>query len=125
MIRVLGVALQSPRARWGAATFELAVLALTWLSLPCVSAFAQAELVRKVKTRVAPSYPALARRMNIRGVVKLVVVVSPNGDLKDTKVIGGNPVLVTAAQDALKKWKFEPAQEESVGTVEFRFQPSQ
>ena len=113
------------RARRRAATTGWVVLALTWLSLLCASAFAQAELSRKVKTRVAPTYPDLARRMNIRGVVRLVVVVSPNGNLKDTKVIGGNPILVTAAQDALKKWKFEPAQEESVGTVEFRFQPSQ
>jgi TonB family protein len=117
--------LDSQRASGWAAIAGLVVLALTWLSLPCLSAFAQAELSRKVKTRVAPTYPELARRMNIRGVVRLVVVVSPNGSLKDTKVIGGNPILVTAAQDAVKKWKFEPAQEESVGTVEFRFQPSQ
>jgi hypothetical protein len=40
-------------------------------------AFAQAEVVRKVKTRVSPSYPDLARRLSIRGTVKVVVVVSP------------------------------------------------
>ena len=84
---------------------------------------AQEELTRKTKTKVAPAYPELARRMNITGTVKVLVVVSPNGNLKDTKVVGGNPLLVNAAMDALKKWKFEPADGESSGTVEFKFQP--
>lgn len=87
-------------------------------------AFAQGELTRKVKTRVPPSYPELARRMSICGTVKMVVVVSPNGSLKDARVVGGNPILVNAALDAVKKWKFEPASVESTGTVEFNFQPN-
>jgi len=33
--------------------------------------------------------------------------------------------LVNAALDALKKWKFEPASDESSGTVEFKFEPSE
>ena len=86
-------------------------------------AFAQTELTRKVKSRVSPAYPELARRMNLRGTVKVLVVVLPNGNLKDTKVMGGNPILVNASLDALKKWKFEPGQEESSGTVEFKFEP--
>jgi TonB family protein len=86
-------------------------------------AVAQGELARKPKTKVAPTYPELARRMNITGTVKVLVVVSASGALKDTKVVGGNPLLVNAAMDALKKWKFEPADSESSGTVEFKFQP--
>ena len=86
-------------------------------------AMAQGELTRKAKTKVSPAYPELARRMNITGTVKVLVVVAPNGSLKDTKIVGGNPLLVNAAMDALKKWKFEPADTESSGTVEFKFQP--
>lgn len=82
---------------------------------------AQDELARKVKTKVPPSYPELARRMNIRGTVKVLVVVSRDGTVKDSRVVGGNPILVNSAVDALKKWKFEPATEESTGVVEFRF----
>jgi TonB family protein len=89
------------------------------------SAVAQEELNRKTRIKVAPAYPELARRMNLRGVVKLMVVVLPNGNIKDTKVMGGNPILVNAAMDALKKWKFEPSAEESAGTVEFKFGPSE
>jgi TonB family protein len=81
------------------------------------------ELTRKVKTKVAPAYPSLARRLNISGTVKVLVVVSPGGSVKESKVVGGNPVLADAAVDALKKWKFETASEESTGTVEFKFQP--
>jgi TonB family protein len=88
-----------------------------------LSARAQGELTRKAKTKVEPAYPLLAKRMNITGTVKVLVVVSRSGSLKDTKVVGGNPILVNAAMDALKKWKFEPAETESTGTVEFRFQP--
>jgi TonB family protein len=105
--------------RW-AMTGLLAVA--TAIALP-LSAMAQGELTRKAKTKVAPAYPELAKRMNITGTVKVLVVVSPNGSLKDTKVVGGNPLLVNAAMDALKKWKFEPADGESSGTVEFKFQP--
>ncbi|MGO9124800.1 MAG: energy transducer TonB [Terriglobales bacterium] len=77
-----------------------------------------------MKTRVPPVYPDLARRMSIRGKVKVMVVVSPNGTTKDTKVVGGNPVLVNAALEAVRKWKFEPAQAESTETLEFNFQPN-
>jgi protein TonB len=88
-------------------------------------AVGQSELARKVRTRVAPTYPELARRMNLRGSVKVMVTVLPNGDLKDTKVMGGNPILVNAALEALKKWKFEPGPEEDSGTVEFKFAPTE
>lgn len=84
---------------------------------------AQEELARKVKNKVAPVYPDIARKMSISGTVKVVVVVAPNGNLKSTKLVGGHPLLVNAAMDALKQWKFEPASEESTGTVEFKFQP--
>jgi outer membrane biosynthesis protein TonB len=43
-------------------------------------ALAQTELTRKVTARVSPTYPDLARRLNISGTVKMVVVVSPNGN---------------------------------------------
>lgn len=81
------------------------------------------EITRKVKSKVSPVYPDIARRMNISGTVKVLVVVSPSGVVKTTKVVGGHPLLVGAAMDALKKWKFEAASDESTGTVEFKFQP--
>ena len=99
------------------------LLALAMATFLCSTAVAQGELTRKTRTKVSPAYPLLAKRMNITGTVKVLVVVTPSGNLKETKVVGGNPVLVNAAMDALKKWKFEPADSESTGTVEFKFQP--
>ena len=99
------------------------VLAMSAVLQPASAVAQQEELTRKVKFRVAPVYPDIARRMNIAGVVKVSVVVAPNGTLKSSKVIGGHPLLATAALDALKKWKFEAAPADSTGIVEFKFQP--
>ena len=78
---------------------------------------------RKVKFKLAPQYPEIAKKMGLSGVVRIEVVVAPNGSVKDTKVIGGHPILVNAAVDAVKKWKFESASAESTNTLEFKFQP--
>jgi protein TonB len=81
------------------------------------------ELTRKAKTKISPVYPDVARRMSITGTVRLAVVVSPNGTVRSAKAVGGHPILVDAAMDAMKRWKFEPAPVESSGIVEFKFQP--
>jgi TonB family protein len=90
---------------------------------PAGAAAEDNEISRKVKSKVAPTYPDIARRMNISGTVKLVVVVNPNGVVKSTKVLGGHPLLVSAAEEAVKKWKFEAAPAEDSGVVEFTFRP--
>jgi TonB family protein len=80
------------------------------------------ELTRKPKTKVQPVYPELAKRMSITGTVRLNVVVAANGQVKNTRALGGHPILVSAAMDAMKQWRFEPAAVESSGVVEFKFQ---
>ena len=99
------------------------ILTVLVLALVAAPGNAQEQLTRKVKSKVPPVYPDLARRMSITGVVKVSVVVAPNGTVKSTKVVGGHPLLVNAAMDAVKKWKFEASPEESTGVVEFRFEP--
>ena len=84
---------------------------------------ATGELTRRVKSKVQAVYPQLARKMNLAGTVKVQVVVAPNGDVKEAKVVGGHPVLANAAMDAVRKWRFEPAAGESTGIVDFKFQP--
>jgi len=83
------------------------------------------EIDRKTKTKVAPLYPELARRMNITGVVKVQITVATNGSVKSAKLVGGHPVLANAALDAVKKWRFETGPQESTGIVEFHFDPTQ
>ena len=83
------------------------------------------ESKRKVKSKVSPIYPELARRMNVAGKVKIEVVISPDGRVKTTRVVGGHPLLVQACQDAVKEWKFAPAPEESTQIVEFEFRAAE
>ena len=51
-----------------------------------VSAFGQDE-ARKVKSRVTPVYPELAKKMSVSGSVKVEVTIAPNGAVKSTRVI--------------------------------------
>src|SRR6195256_1990058 len=76
------------------------------------------ESKRKVKTKVAPAYPELAKRMSVGGKVKIEVVITPDGHVRSTRVVGGHPLLVQACQDAVKEWKFVSASEETTLVVE-------
>jgi len=84
----------------------------------------EGEITRKVKNKVSPIYPELARRMSITGVVKVQITVDKNGGVKNTKLVGGHPILATAAMDAVKKWRYEAAADETTGVVEFHFDPA-
>jgi len=76
---------------------------------------------RKVKTRVVPDFPVLAKQMNVTGKVKIEATISPDGRVTNTKVVGGSPLLVGSALDAIKKWRFESAPKESTEIIEFDF----
>ena len=93
------------------------------LVLPGLSTAVQAqeETTRKIKSRVEPMYPELARRMHISGTVKLQIVVTKDGNVKSTKVIGGPPLLIDASVDAVKRWKFDDAKDETTQAVELKY----
>jgi len=76
---------------------------------------------RKIKTRIEPAYPELAKKNNISGSARVELLISPDGKVKDVKVLGGNPVLVQAVVSAVMKWKYEPAAEESTVIIKFDF----
>lgn len=105
--------------------FLLVVFSTLFGSFHSLPARAEDAGDRKVKVKVQPSYPEIARKMGLSGSVKLEVVILPNGSVKDTKVIGGHPILVNAAVDAVKKWKFETAGSESIETVQVNFDREQ
>jgi TonB family protein len=76
---------------------------------------------RKVVFKVAGVYPELAKRDHIRGVVRLEIVVAANGTVKSTKPLGGAPVLIPSAIDAVRKWRFEAAPRETTEIVQIIF----
>ena len=106
---------------WSKKLLAAAATALFAVSL----AFAQQTVVeegkRKVKSKILPATPELARRMSITGKVKIEVVIAPDGRVKSSRAMGGHPVLVQSCLDAIKDWKFEPAPEETTQVVEFDF----
>jgi TonB family protein len=83
------------------------------------------DSTRKVQTRISPDYPDVARRMKIGGVVKVQLVVAPNGAVKEAKVVGGHPLLAHAVMDAVRKWHYEACPQATTENLEFRFDPSQ
>jgi TonB family protein len=81
------------------------------------------EAIRKIVSRVDPVYPELASKMQIHGTVKVEAVVAPNGRVKFTQVIGGSPLLARAAVDAIAKWKWGPAPQETKELIQLNFHP--
>ncbi|HET7291636.1 MAG TPA: energy transducer TonB [Vicinamibacteria bacterium] len=63
---------------------------------------------RKVK-HVDPRYPEIAARANVRGIVVLECLVSPQGRVTELKVLrSSNPLLDEAAVEAVKQWVYTP-----------------
>lgn len=84
------------------------------------SAAGGADSVRKVIVGVKPAYPELARQMHVTGTVKIEVVIAANGSVKSLKPLGGHPVLIRSASEALRKWRYAPGPETTT-VVEFQF----
>ncbi len=103
-------------------SFMTVALILLTASLVAQNAPASSGSDRKVSSRISPAYPELAKKMHIHGIVKVEAVVRPNGTVKSTRVLGGNPVLVDAAVDAIGRWKFEPSQSETTEIVQLTFE---
>ncbi|HEU5351084.1 MAG TPA: energy transducer TonB [Terracidiphilus sp.] len=105
----------------GAGLLAAALLALTLA--PAMQA--HAADARAVRSRVAPVYPEVARRMRVTGVVKLSVTVNADGKVTDVKPVSGNQMLSYAAQQAVRKWKFESGAGSATMQVDVNFELAQ
>ena len=92
--------------------------------LTSTAAAATDDSARKLKNKVAPSYPELAKKLGIVGLVRLEVLVSTDGKVKSITVKGGHPVLADAAEKAVAKWRYVPGTEEAI-SVEVNFRAEQ
>jgi len=84
---------------------------------------AQEPSARKLITRVAPKYPEYLQTHEIGGIVRLNVTVTPSGNVKSVAPLGGNPILVDAATDAVKQWKYAPSDSSDTFEVKLEFTP--
>ncbi len=96
------------------------VAALLLVLAPAVPGRAAEE--RAVKSRVAPVYPELAKRMHITGVIKVEATVDADGKVSDVRTLSGSRTLAPAAEDAVRKWKFVPGSEQSMVDVDVKFE---
>ena len=84
-----------------------AVLIAGLLILPVARAFPpqtvsdSGDTGRKIKKRVAPDYPELAKNLKLKGVARVQIVVTTEGNVKEVKELGGNPVLLDALVKAV------------------------
>jgi TonB family protein len=67
-----------------------------------------AELERMSADIPQPSYPLLAHHMNVQGSVILQAIIGADGIIQDLHVLSGPGILASAAQDAVREWRFKP-----------------
>lgn len=58
--------------------------------------------------RVQPEYPQLARQARVQGPVVLRAIISREGRIENLQVLSGHPMLVQAAIDAVRQWRYRP-----------------
>jgi protein TonB len=64
----------------------------------------QANLIRKI----TPQYPALAKQARIQGQVRFTAIIGKDGAIQNLQVISGHPLLIPAAQEAVRQWQYRP-----------------
>ncbi len=79
--------------------------------------------------RVQPDYPVIAKNAHVSGEVKIRATIGTDGLVKDYVVVSGSPLLVRAALDAVRQWRYrptklngEPVEVETLITVNFVLQ---
>lgn len=62
----------------------------------------------KLTHRVAPVYPPLAQQARIQGTVLFAAIIAKDGAVRELRLISGHPLLVAAAENAVKQWQYTP-----------------
>jgi len=62
----------------------------------------------RVVYQPAPRYPDKARSEHVEGAVVLRAIINKDGAVKSLEVVSGDPLLATAAIDAVKQWRYTP-----------------
>jgi TonB family protein len=68
-----------------------------------------ATTATSITSQVSPVYPPLAQQARIQGDVVLHVIITKDGNVEKIEVISGHPLLIQAAVDAVKQWRFKKA----------------
>ena len=93
--------------------------------VPQAAGAQETGVARKVTKRVEPLYPVIAKQARLSGTVKLIFEVTPEGAVRNVRTTGGNPILASAAEEAVKHWKYEVSKKESTESIAIRFAEQQ
>src|SRR5436309_14547003 len=99
------------------------MLGVSWTLSTGLAQTIKARGERKVISRVDGTYPELAQQMRLRGTVKVSATVAPTGKVVKTELIGGSPVFVPYALNAVSLLKWAPGPKETTEIVEIDFVP--
>jgi TonB family protein len=92
--------------------------------LSCLSIGHAQEAAHKVLKKVPVKYPQALRERGIQGDVRLKVFIKPDGSVKDSEVLGGNPILAESAQKSVGQWKFSSGNSETTVEIVVHFDPA-
>jgi periplasmic protein TonB len=77
-------------------------------NLPKRVRVSQGVMAHLIVEQVAPAYPPEARKKHVGGPVVIQIVIGRTGDVSETRVVSGDPLLVPSALEAVKQWRFKP-----------------
>lgn len=109
---------------WGAGkqltccAIALAVALLFSAAIPSAHA---AGHRRVLLSQATAAYPEIARRMRVSGPTTLMVTILPNGSVAAVQTRSGHPLLLRAAEEAIRQWRYAPADETSTISVTINF----
>jgi TonB family protein len=82
------------------------------------------ETHHKILKKTPVPYPQALKDKGIQGDVRLKVFIKQDGSVKNTELLGGNPILAESAQKSVGQWKFSPGSSETTEEVVVHFDPA-
>jgi periplasmic protein TonB len=58
--------------------------------------------------KVTPIYPPIAKTAHVSGTVVLHAIIAKDGSIQELQFVSGPPLLMRAAMDAVKQWRYRP-----------------
>jgi TonB family protein len=111
------------------ATNSVAVSSRLYIPLPEVSGTSRGGNIRigRLERKSDIPYPQEAAEQRVEGIVKLHIVIGPDGAVRDVTVLNGDSTLAAAASEAIREWRYtptlldgQPIETEADVTVTFR-----
>jgi protein TonB len=76
---------------------------------PAAASSQDIVLPAQAASRVLPQVPEIARKMNITGIVRVLVKIDAAGKVTQATALSGPAILRPSAETAVRQWKFKPA----------------